>query len=141
MIKMIASLIIVHNFFTPQPVKQAAVFLLRVVLHDWPDDFARRILLQLREAAAPDTKLLLGDFILPLACPDETNGDASLDGIRGTESMLAPPPLLPNLGKASANAYWMDLTVYITMLEFIWRLLSLFPSDASNVQCPRENFT
>lgn len=102
---------VAHDFFTPQPVKQAAVFLLRVVLHDWPDDFARRILLHLREAAMPDTKLLLGDFILPLACPDGIYGDELLEGIQGAESTLASPPLLPNLGKASANAYWMDLTV------------------------------
>ncbi|KAF9447111.1 hypothetical protein P691DRAFT_776367 [Macrolepiota fuliginosa MF-IS2] len=102
-----------HDFFTPQPVKQAAVFLLRVVLHDWPDDFARRILIQLREAAMPDTKLLLGDFVLPLACPDETDKDELLEGIQGAESMLASPPLLANLGKASANAYWMDLTMQV----------------------------
>jgi len=101
----------VHDFFAPQPVKQAAIFLLRVVLHDWPDDFACRILLHLREAAMPHTKLLLGDFILPLACPDEVGGNELLEDIQGTEAMLAPPPLLPNLGKASANAYWMDMTV------------------------------
>jgi hypothetical protein len=29
----------------------------------------------------------------------------------GAEKMLAPAPLLANLGKASANAYWMDITV------------------------------
>ncbi|KAJ7729809.1 hypothetical protein B0H16DRAFT_1330315 [Mycena metata] len=28
--------------------------------------------------------------------------------------MLAPAPLLANLGKASANAYWMDLTMQVT---------------------------
>ncbi|KAJ3569053.1 hypothetical protein NP233_g5308 [Leucocoprinus birnbaumii] len=103
----------VHDFFAPQPVKQAAVFLLRVVLHDWPDDFARRILLHLREAATPRTKLLLGDFILPLACPDEVGGNELLEGIQGAEAMLAPPPLLPNLGKANANAYWMDMTMQV----------------------------
>jgi hypothetical protein len=31
--------------------------------------------------------------------------------VEGAEKMLAPAPLLANLGKASANAYWMDLTV------------------------------
>ncbi|KAJ7820738.1 O-methyltransferase-domain-containing protein [Mycena olivaceomarginata] len=84
----------VHDFF-PQPVTDAAVFLLRVVLHDWPDAFAHRILLRLREAAAPHTKLVLADFVLPLAS-------------RGAEKMLA------NFGKASANAYWMDLTMQVT---------------------------
>ncbi|KAF8811230.1 hypothetical protein BYT27DRAFT_7252947 [Phlegmacium glaucopus] len=102
-----------HDFFTPQPVQNAAVFLLRAVLHDWPDDFARRILLQLREAATNDTKLLVADFILPLACPDDTSASGGLEGVEGAESILAPAPLLSNLGRASANGYWMDLTMQV----------------------------
>ncbi len=111
-----------------------AVYLLRVVLHDWPDHVARRILLHLREAAGPDTKLLLGDFILPLACASSPTSSRGAEGtggggqggisgggvdenggerIQGVENMLPPPPqpLLPNLGKANSVAYWMDLTV------------------------------
>jgi len=94
-------------------VKNASVFLLRVVLHDWPDAFARKILLHLREAATPSTQLLIADFILPLACPDSMIG---LEDVEGAESLLAPSPLLPNLGKASANVYWMDLTVRYTSI-------------------------
>jgi len=36
---------------------------------------------------------------------------ADLDDVEGAESLLAPAPLLPNLGKGSANVYWMDMTV------------------------------
>ncbi|KAJ7348065.1 hypothetical protein DFH08DRAFT_1080218 [Mycena albidolilacea] len=70
--------------------------LLRVVQHDRPD-FAHRILLRLLEAAAPHTKLVLANFVLPLA-----------SRARRKCSRLA------NLGKASANAYWMDLTMQVT---------------------------
>ncbi|KAF9066979.1 S-adenosyl-L-methionine-dependent methyltransferase [Rhodocollybia butyracea] len=106
----------VHDFFTPQPIKNAAVFILRVVLHDWPDAFAQRILLRLREAATPDTKLLIADFVLPLACTDnfetsQSEEGGEITGIQGAETKLAPAPLLPNLGKASANVYWMDMTM------------------------------
>lgn len=101
-------LLLAHDFFTPQPVRNASVFLLRVVLHDWPDAFAQKILLRLREAATPSSRLLIADFILPLACPDNMVG---LEDVEGAESLLAPSPLLPNLGKASANVYWMDMTV------------------------------
>ena len=112
-----------HDFFTPQPVSDAAVFLLRVVLHDWPDAFARRILAQLREAAREDTRLVIADFVLPHACADDfasvgVDGSADCgDGVtgvacvEGAERMLACPPLLANLGKGSAQAYWMDMTV------------------------------
>ncbi|PPQ91161.1 hypothetical protein CVT25_002910, partial [Psilocybe cyanescens] len=108
------SIHIVHDFFTPQPIHNAAVFLLRVVLHDWPDVFARKILLRLREAAMPVTKLVIADFVLPLACPDDDMGDGGdgvLDDIEGARTSPAPAPLLANLGKASANVYWMDLTM------------------------------
>ncbi|KAK7052486.1 O-methyltransferase [Favolaschia claudopus] len=117
----------VHDFFTPQPITNAAVFFLRVVLHDWPDAFAHRILLRLREAATAQTKLVLGDFVLPLACVDDfgvedcggveggkERGKEREPQVEGAEKMLAPAPLLANLGKASANAYWMDLTMQVT---------------------------
>uniref|UniRef100_A0A8H8CE44 O-methyltransferase C-terminal domain-containing protein n=1 Tax=Psilocybe cubensis TaxID=181762 RepID=A0A8H8CE44_PSICU len=127
----------VHDFFTPQPITNAAVFLLRVVLHDWPDVFARKILLRLREAARAETKLVIADFVLPLACEEELGvcsdagvgaegfgaekgeggggGEAKglLDGIEGARTEPAPRPLLANLGKASANVYWMDLTMQV----------------------------
>ncbi|KZT06629.1 uncharacterized protein LAESUDRAFT_725719 [Laetiporus sulphureus 93-53] len=138
-----------HNFFAPQPLWPAslrherdnddaareqapngspAVFLLRVVTHDWPDAYVKRILLHLRRAAGPDTKLLLADHVLPLACVDEDPDPESPHGIQHmNEKMKAPPlpgtvrslapegsPLLPNLGKANANAYWLDLTMRVT---------------------------
>jgi hypothetical protein len=112
-----------QDFFTPQPKdRNVAVFLLRVILHDWPDAYAERILKRLREAADVDTKLLIADFVLPLACvdeqtsksPDDPDGSEEEDvlaGVEGAERSLAPAPLLANLGKASSNVYWMDMTV------------------------------
>lgn len=90
-------------------------------------DAQRRILLRLRQAAGPNTRLLLADFVLPLACVDEdedVDPDLTEEGedsdkkitrlpLPGTVRTLAPEgsSLLPNLGKANANAYWLDLTV------------------------------
>jgi len=54
-----------HDFFTKQPNTQAAVFILRYILHDWSDVLGLRILSNLREAASATTKLLVVDFILP----------------------------------------------------------------------------
>ncbi len=79
------------------------MFLLRVVLHDWPDDFARKILLRLREAATPETKLLIADFVLPLACPDDTSSTGGLEGVEGAESVLAPGTVAPQSRKGECK--------------------------------------
>ncbi|KAJ7250604.1 S-adenosyl-L-methionine-dependent methyltransferase [Mycena rebaudengoi] len=80
----------VHNFFEPQPVRDAAVYFMRVVIHDWPDVSAREIMANTRKAAGAHSKLVLFDLVMPYACA--TPG--------------APPvpfPLLPNLGVAGAG--------------------------------------
>ncbi|KAI0635412.1 S-adenosyl-L-methionine-dependent methyltransferase [Trametes polyzona] len=113
-----------HDFFQPQPrlifpgcsdVIAPSVYVLRVITHDWPNTFVTKILLNLRLAAGPDTKLLLADHILPLACVDEDAEDDA-ERLPGSISSLAPDgsPLLANLGKANANAYWLDLTMRAT---------------------------
>lgn len=111
--------------------QNAAVFLLRVITHDWADDFVTRILLQLRHAATPKTKLIMADYILPLACEDDSEDT-------GVVRTLAPPGsgLLPNLGKASANAFWLDMTVSYDrpiQVEFFF----IVSSDAGHIQQSR----
>ncbi|KAL4250136.1 hypothetical protein ABKN59_006496 [Abortiporus biennis] len=101
----------------PRPIVPA-VYLLRVITHDWPNAFVTRILLHLRQSALPDTKLLLADYILPHACVDEGEKQEDLKDeifLPGRVRTLAPDgtPLLPNLGKANANAYWLDLTMRV----------------------------
>ncbi|KAI0666974.1 S-adenosyl-L-methionine-dependent methyltransferase [Trametes maxima] len=77
--------------------KAPDVFLLRLILHDWPDDESRKILRRLRSAAGPSTKLLIGDMLLPYACK--------------SEHAFAPEdsPLLPNLGVANVHGYLGDI--------------------------------
>ena len=73
-----------------------------------------RILLNLRRAATPDTKLLIADHILPHACIDEQESlNSDGDTLPGFTRTLAPEEshLLPNLGKANSVSYWLDLTV------------------------------
>ncbi|KAI0373418.1 S-adenosyl-L-methionine-dependent methyltransferase [Pilatotrama ljubarskyi] len=73
------------------------VFLLRLVLHDWQDEDSRNILRRLRSAAGPNTKLLIGDMLLPYACESE---EASVED---------HSPLLPNLGVANIHGYLLDI--------------------------------
>lgn len=54
-----------HDFFTPQPVKGARVYFLRMVLHDWPDDVCRKILGHLRDAMKPGfSRVLISDCVV-----------------------------------------------------------------------------
>ncbi|KAL9074671.1 MAG: hypothetical protein Q9157_004300 [Trypethelium eluteriae] len=54
-----------HDFFAPQPVKGAAVYLLRWVLHDWADGYAVEILRALVPALEPGARLCVAEVVLP----------------------------------------------------------------------------
>ncbi|KAL8820373.1 MAG: hypothetical protein Q9223_001395 [Gallowayella weberi] len=54
-----------HDFFTPQPVQGPRTFLIRQVLHDWPDRECQKILQHLAAAMRPEhSKLLINEFVL-----------------------------------------------------------------------------
>ncbi|KAL2823580.1 S-adenosyl-L-methionine-dependent methyltransferase [Aspergillus cavernicola] len=54
-----------HDFFSPQPVKGAKAYYLRLVLHDWPDKQAKLILGHLRNAMTPGSVLLINETLVP----------------------------------------------------------------------------
>ncbi|KAH9829165.1 S-adenosyl-L-methionine-dependent methyltransferase [Rhodofomes roseus] len=90
--------LMVHDFFKEQPVKGAAVYLLRCVLHDWPDDDCVKILTRLREAMAPDSRILIAEMIIhpPLG---------------STQLKSAPAPLPANYGRASLMKGMHDIVM------------------------------
>ncbi|KAJ6603387.1 O-methyltransferase, partial [Mycena vulgaris] len=98
----------VHDLFTAQPVKNAAVFLLRYIIHDWDDAKSISILNNLRNAAAKTTKLVVLEKIVPVA---SSGGEAS-HGIPGEDRPRAPHPLLGNWGPATAETYMYDMTMH-----------------------------
>lgn len=55
-----------HNFFEPQPVKDADVYLMRMILHDWPDEKAVAILKHLAEAKKDGGRIVIMDMVLPV---------------------------------------------------------------------------
>ncbi|KAL8836163.1 MAG: hypothetical protein Q9170_003016 [Blastenia crenularia] len=54
-----------HDFFEPQPVKDADVYLLRLVLHDWSDKYAVMIVRALIPALKPGARVVVNDRVLP----------------------------------------------------------------------------
>lgn len=53
-----------HDFFNDQPVK-ADVYLLRLILHDWSDKYAKMIIKALVPALKPGAKIIINDRVVP----------------------------------------------------------------------------
>ena len=101
-----------HDFFSPQPVQNPSIFLVRTICHDWPDELVVKILSNLRSAAGKSTRLIVADYVIPYAC---TSDNLELKTASSSNSP-ATLPLLENLGKAGFNAYYIDMTVSLQML-------------------------
>jgi len=56
---------IVIDFFTPQPIKNAHIYYLRRIMHNWQDNEAQKILKNIADAMAPDSRLLIGEMVVP----------------------------------------------------------------------------
>ena len=54
-----------HDFFTPQPVNNADAYLLRWILHNWPDKYCLTILRSLIPALKPGARIIVNEFCLP----------------------------------------------------------------------------
>ncbi|KAK5676263.1 hypothetical protein LTS10_011075 [Elasticomyces elasticus] len=55
-----------YDFFTPQPVKGARIYLFRSVCHDWDDSHSRKLLANTVAAMDPEySRLLIDDWVLP----------------------------------------------------------------------------
>lgn len=81
---------------------------MRFIMHDWPNEQAKKILKHLGDAAQPSTKLMLLDIIVPYS----TLGDADvLDAPIDAPTSPIPYPLLANLGIASMHMVAMDMHV------------------------------
>ena len=54
-----------HDLFDENPQDAPAVFFLRLILHDWPDQDAISILRRLIPKMGPNTRLLINDAVMP----------------------------------------------------------------------------
>ncbi|KAG7087221.1 hypothetical protein E1B28_013202 [Marasmius oreades] len=80
----------VHSFFDPQKEEKAAVYFMRLVLHDWPQSTSQKIMTTLRKAADPKSKLIVFDMVVPHACAEVPPLPGAVIG------PPAPAPLLSN---------------------------------------------
>ncbi|KLO11773.1 S-adenosyl-L-methionine-dependent methyltransferase [Schizopora paradoxa] len=89
-----------YDFFSAQPIKNASVYFLKHVLHDWSDAASLEILRNIRAAAGPDTKLVVMDKVLPYTCL--VSEDTDTTEVPGYMRPTLPAPLT-NVGAASAG--------------------------------------
>ncbi|KAI0386266.1 sterigmatocystin 8-O-methyltransferase [Hypomontagnella monticulosa] len=75
---------IAHDFFQPQPV-QADVYIFKMILHDWPDHEAARILRALIPSLKPGARVILVEYI----------------GSQGEEANAALPRSIQQMGTAT----------------------------------------
>lgn len=71
-----------HDFFSEQPIKSADVYLLRWILHDWPDAYAVKILRALIPALKRGARVRICEQVLPepgALSPYQTRGLRSMD--------------------------------------------------------------
>lgn len=93
--------------FDKQPIEDAKVFMLRYVPHNWSDKYSIKLLRRLREAATPDTVIVLMEHIQDYLCRD-----ASIVGaVPGAYKPMAPEPLLPYPDTAIGFGYLLDMAV------------------------------
>ncbi|KAL9085618.1 MAG: hypothetical protein Q9165_007518 [Trypethelium subeluteriae] len=57
-----------HDFFQKQPFANADVYLLRLVLHDWSDKYAKMIIQALIPALKPGARIVVNDRVVPERC-------------------------------------------------------------------------
>ena len=100
-----------QDFFEPQAIKEPAAFVLRFVLHDWPDAPNIKLLKNLRAAAKPTTRLVIFEALMPHVC-----------AVPGGPPP-PPSPLLGNVGAGGAFLTMLDLQVrYIHLCQLITRV-------------------
>ena len=54
-----------HDFIQPQPVKNAKIYYLRNVIHNWNDGPSTNILAHIKDAMAPDSIVFIDDVVMP----------------------------------------------------------------------------
>lgn len=73
-----------HDFFKPMPVG-ADLYLIKLILHDWPDSECVEILRALRPALKPGARVLFIDYVGKQDTVEESGDEAAPKGDAGEE--------------------------------------------------------
>ncbi|KAG9025533.1 hypothetical protein FS837_004907, partial [Tulasnella sp. UAMH 9824] len=98
-----------QDFFRSQPVKGAAVYFIRFVLHNWSDEKCIEILKHLHSAADGESRLLIEDAVVSHACHDI--GSLKDYEVEGAYTAPMPKPLPANGGRAVEFEASLDMVM------------------------------
>ncbi|XP_014558343.1 hypothetical protein COCVIDRAFT_94784 [Bipolaris victoriae FI3] len=87
-----------HDFFEPNPVKEAEVYWLRYIMHDWSDEYCVRILKAIKPSMGPRSRILICDQVMNTTLGSE-------------ELTAAPSPLPANWGYYTRYSHQRDLAL------------------------------
>lgn len=110
----------VHDFFTPQPVKNAKFYYLKIVLHDWPDPKAREIFRNIIPAMGKDSVILVDEMQFPVrnvhrhATAIDLTMMAVLAGFERTRSQW--DALLDSVGLKIASTFTYTPSLYESVM-------------------------
>ncbi|KAK6855190.1 hypothetical protein PG995_008722 [Apiospora arundinis] len=90
-----------HSFFDPQPV-QADIYLIKLILHDWPDAECERILRGLIPALKPGAKVIILEYLGNVN--EEGEGDAVKEVKGASESQQKEEEAIPRSMKQYGTA-------------------------------------
>jgi len=101
-----------HDFFSEQPVKNAQMYYIRRVMHDWQDEDAARIMKAIVPAMAPDSRIIISDTTLPEpATPEAAHAiwlDIMMLTIGGKERTAGDWNKLADLSGLKLVRVWQD---------------------------------
>ncbi|PWY66469.1 S-adenosyl-L-methionine-dependent methyltransferase [Aspergillus sclerotioniger CBS 115572] len=101
-----------HDIFQTQPVTGAHVYILKRILHNWPDQECRQILGHLRDAMGPDSVVLIHDRVFPDEVAGMSKADVSID--------LAMMMLCGSMERTEAQFRTLFASVGLRMVR-VWR--------------------
>ncbi|KAI0789396.1 S-adenosyl-L-methionine-dependent methyltransferase [Abortiporus biennis] len=110
----------IHNFLTEQPVKNAEIYFLRYIMHDYPDDVCIKILSTLRPALGTKSRILICDQVTRTTCGSPQDVDEHI-----------PYPLPANYGFAHRYPNMSDLNM-MTLLAGRERTVSEYKNLAKS---------
>ncbi|KIX10478.1 uncharacterized protein Z518_01561 [Rhinocladiella mackenziei CBS 650.93] len=101
-----------HDFFEEQPVKNAQMYYIRRVMHDWQDKDAARIMKAIVPAMAQDSRIIISDMAIPEPVTSRDAGAIWLDlmmmSIGGKERTARDWKKLADLSGLKLMRVWQE---------------------------------